>query len=46
MTRRYAKTREKGDAAFAVGNALLKAQSSKSAQAAAQGGQAWTSLTL
>ena len=39
MTRRYTKTKEKGEAAKAVGQALLKGQSSKQlAQVAAQGG--------
>ena len=39
MTRRYTKTREKGDAAAAVGRALLNAQSREDAQSAAQGGE-------
>jgi integrase len=40
MTRRYTKTREKGEAATAVGNALLEAQPKKrGAQSAAQGGK-------
>jgi integrase len=39
QTRKYAKTKEKGDAANAVGQVLLRAQSTKqSAQVAAQGG--------
>ena len=39
MTRRYTKTKEKGDVAAAVGRALLSAQSSELAQVAAQGGK-------
>ena len=37
-TRRYAKTKDKGEVARAVGRVLLKAQSTKPAQFAAQGG--------
>ena len=40
MTRRYTKAKEKGEAASAVGNALLEAKSHHApAQFAAQGGK-------